>query len=55
MATVATDSVREKSLQDYRKKLLEHREYEAKLKESKSMLKLNFEFDLQSINFRNDL
>ena len=29
------DTVREKALQDYRKKLLEHKEYESKLKESK--------------------
>ena len=33
MAT--TDSVREKALADYRKKLLEHKELEARLKESK--------------------
>jgi 26S proteasome regulatory subunit T4 len=30
-----TDTVREKALQDYRKKLLEHKELEARLKESK--------------------
>ena len=30
------DSAREKSLTDYRKKLLEHKELEARLKESKS-------------------
>ena len=29
-----TDTVREKSLQDYRKKLLEHKEIESKLKQS---------------------
>ena len=35
-ATVATaDTAREKSLTDYRKKLLEHKELEARLKESK--------------------
>lgn len=28
------DSVREKALQDYRKKLLEHKEVESRLKES---------------------
>ena len=33
--TAGTDSVREKILTDYRKKLLEHKELEAKLKESK--------------------
>lgn len=33
-ATVA-DPLREKSLQDYRKKLLEHKEIESRLKESK--------------------
>jgi 26S proteasome regulatory subunit T4 len=32
MAT--TDSIREKALADYRKKLLEHKELEARLKES---------------------
>ena len=30
----AVDSVREKALQDYRKKLLEHKEVESRLKES---------------------
>ena len=36
MSTPAgTDSVREKILTDYRKKLLEHKELEARLKESK--------------------
>lgn len=35
MAAVA-DPVREKALQDYRKKLLEHKEVESRLKESKS-------------------
>jgi len=33
--TVAGDTVREKALQDYRKKLLEHKEVESRLKESK--------------------
>lgn len=33
--TVASDPVREKALQDYRKKLLEHKEVESRLKESK--------------------
>ena len=33
----ATDSVREKALHDYRKKLLEHKELEARLKESKKV------------------
>jgi len=32
---VTMDSVREKALQDYRKKLLEHKEVESRLKESK--------------------
>jgi 26S proteasome regulatory subunit T4 len=34
MAAMAGDPVREKSLQDYRKKLLEHKEVESRLKES---------------------
>ena len=34
----ATDTAREKSLTDYRKKLLEHKELEARLKESKAYL-----------------
>ena len=33
-----TDTRREKSLSDYRKKLLEHRELDARLKESKSVI-----------------
>lgn len=33
MSAVA-DSVRDKALQDYRKKLLEHKEVESRLKES---------------------
>lgn len=37
MAAVA-DPVREKALQDYRKKLLEHKEVESRLKESKFLL-----------------
>lgn len=32
---VETGPVRDKSLQDYRKKLLEHKEVESRLKESK--------------------
>lgn len=32
---MTTDTVREKALQDYRKKLLEHKEVESRLKESK--------------------
>ena len=40
MATTVELSVREKSLQDYRKKLLEHKELEARLKESKSLITL---------------
>ncbi|ESO84462.1 hypothetical protein LOTGIDRAFT_132169 [Lottia gigantea] len=39
MTTVATDSVREKALADYRKKLLEHKELEARLKEMRETLK----------------
>ena len=37
-ATPGTDSAREKALQDYRKKLLEHKELESRLKESKTRL-----------------
>jgi 26S proteasome regulatory subunit T4 len=33
--TAGNDPVREKALQDYRKKLLEHKEVESRLKESK--------------------
>lgn len=33
---MATDPARERGLQDYRKKLLEHKEVESRLKESKS-------------------
>ena len=32
---MAADPAREKALQDYRKKLMEHREVEGRLKESK--------------------
>lgn len=35
MATVV-DAARDRGLQDYRKKLLEHKEVESRLKESKS-------------------
>jgi hypothetical protein len=35
MAAIAMDPLREKSLADYRKKLLEHKEVESRLKESK--------------------
>ena len=35
-AAPTTDSAREKALTDYRKKLLEHKELEARLKESKA-------------------
>jgi len=38
-STPATDSVREKILTDYRKKLLEHKELEARLKEKRENLK----------------
>lgn len=34
-AAVAVDSARDRGLQDYRKKLLEHKEVESRLKESK--------------------
>lgn len=37
MAT-AMDPVREKALQDYRKKLMEHKETESRLKESKYII-----------------
>lgn len=40
MATV--DPVREKGLQDYRKKLLEHKEVESRLKERKSTDSMKF-------------
>lgn len=40
MAAVV-DTVREKALQDYRKKLLEHKEVESRLKESKFLLLFN--------------
>lgn len=33
----AVDPIREKGLQDYRKKLLEHKEVESRLKERKSI------------------
>lgn len=33
---IAVDSARERGLQDYRKKLLEHKEVESRLKESMS-------------------
>jgi len=36
--SVAMDPVREKAFQDYRKKLLEHKEVESRLKESKILL-----------------
>ena len=35
MTTPVVDTAREKALTDYRKKLLEHKELEARLKESK--------------------
>ena len=41
--TSATDTVREKALSDYRKKLLEHKELEARLKESKTNHDYNIE------------
>lgn len=41
MATTM-DTVREKALQDYRKKLLEHKEVESRLKESKTSLLISF-------------
>ena len=36
MAAIVPDQVREKALQDYRKKLTEHREIDARLKEGKT-------------------
>ncbi|KAK2144860.1 hypothetical protein LSH36_725g01104 [Paralvinella palmiformis] len=46
MATTVELSVREKSLQDYRKKLLEHKELEARLKEMREQQKeLNKQYD----------
>lgn len=38
MSAPVTDSVREKALADYRKKLLEHKELEARLKESMNIM-----------------
>lgn len=37
-ATVLPDADREKALQEYRKKLMEHKEVESRLKESKNIL-----------------
>ena len=37
-----TDTRREKALSDYRKKLLEHRELDARLKESKAIFLVSF-------------
>ncbi|XP_061174402.1 26S proteasome regulatory subunit 10B [Saccostrea cucullata] len=46
MAAPVTDSVREKALADYRKKLLEHKELEARLKEMRENAKeLNKQYD----------
>jgi 26S proteasome regulatory subunit T4 len=39
--TAVADPVREKALQDYRKKLLEHKEVESRLKESKQVIEKN--------------
>ena len=44
MAT--TDTVREKALTDYRKKLLEHKELEARLKEGQNILLQSIEPDV---------
>lgn len=48
----ATDGVREKALFDYRKKLLEHKEVESRLKESMiiSCFELLFIFALHILN-----
>lgn len=46
MTTVAADPVRDKALQDYRKKLLEHKEVESRLKESENFIK-NFVLSLR--------
>lgn len=40
--TAVVDSVREKVLQDYRKKLLEHKEVESRLKESEYFLNIYY-------------
>lgn len=40
--TAVVDSVREKVLQDYRKKLLEHKEVESRLKESEYYLDIYY-------------
>jgi 26S proteasome regulatory subunit T4 len=42
------DPVREKALQDYRKKLLEHKEVESRLKESEFHVK-NYNFKILTI------
>ncbi len=39
MTTISDPDRRKKALQDYRKKLLEHREIEAKVKECKATIK----------------
>jgi hypothetical protein len=46
MTTVA-DPVREKALQDYRKKLLEHKEVESRLKESKIFFRIRLHKTVQ--------
>jgi hypothetical protein len=53
MAAIAMDPLREKSLADYRKKLLEHKEVESRLKESKifSFLWCKSRSEIQSRRF----
>lgn len=64
--TAVVDSVREKVLQDYRKKLLEHKEVESRLKESEYylvgyllcrplVLLLNFRKPIKKLEHRTNL
>lgn len=54
-AVAAVDTARDRGLQDYRKKLLEHKEVESRLKESKSIQSLicKVKFFCQIITGRN--
>lgn len=53
-SAVAADPLRDKALQDYRKKLLEHKEVESRLKESKSF-KLRLCFKICTIIYKEKL
>lgn len=48
-AGAVVDSARDRGLQDYRKKLLEHKEVESRLKESKFIRKCKVKFFCQII------